>query len=311
MNEAEETAHPLKFEDKARLVVACAVATGLFTSVGWMVIRPSDPQAAVTVLIDGRTGVAVWLPTLGLTAVVAALAAAIAGPALRDAGTFAAAIGMAMVALRGGSMTQLLMYHGVTESNRRALAIRLMLDAMLWFAAIMAAWLVDAIVRRWLDERVVRTAEAPASQSRCRGRVRDAFVHVRDGVFGMLTCAVVAAGVASLVIARSPESWIEPGQVYFALCLGFFCGAGVGNYLWRKGACCWYMLSTLLVALFAYGHGYLSPRLQEPYYGELATAPPNDLFRGLPIEYVAVGTVGVLLGCWLIQRMYPTAPTEV
>lgn len=305
MTDASTLPQPVHFGDKVRLVVVCALAMALFASVGWTVTRPADPEAAVSLLLEARAWPAVLLSAVALAAVAAAVATVVVGPVMPEAGSFAAAMGLAMMSTRGGTMTQMLMYHGVSASDRRMLAPMLIAETLLWFAAIVAAWLVTCIVRGWLNGQAADNEKPQASRGRW-DRVREAFVHLRDGLLGMVVCAVLACLFISATICRNPESEIERGQVFFSLGAGFLVAAAVGKQIWFKGAACWYGLSVLIVAVVGYGWASLSPTASgvSDYYSKLATTPPNDLFRALPIEYVGVGVAGAILGHWIGQRMH-------
>ncbi len=298
----------MSFSNKSRVTAVCALAMALFASVGWRVAQPADPQGALTLLVDGRAWPAALLSSIALAAVASAVATAVVGPAMAEAGLMAAALGLAMMSTRGGTMTQLLMYHGNGAAARRTLATLLMIETVLWFAALVAAWLVAGVVRSWVDDRIAgsRTANAPRTRW---ARLREAAVHLRDGVLGMVICAVVAAMFIRMTIARTPVSAIDRGQVFFAVGVGFFLGAALGPQFWPRGATCWYTLSILIVALAGYAWGFVAPEpsgLPVPYtyLARLATTPPNDLFRVLPVEYVGVGVAGAVWGHGFGLRMY-------
>ncbi len=306
MSDAAVLGQPMRFSDKVRVTAACALAMALFGSLGWTIARPADPQMAVTLLLENRAWPAVLVSVLVLAAVSSAVAAAVAGKAMADAGVLAAACGLAMMSVRGGTMTQVLMYHGTSESERRTLATAFGIETLLWFAAIASAWLVGHLVRSWLDG-LAAAAEASTPRSRW-ARVREAFTHVRHGMFGMVVCAALAWLFIGATMSRTAASAIERGQVFFALGAGFFVGAAVAQQIWAKGAACWYGLSVLIVALLGYSRAALNPVISAAgpleSYARLATTPPNDLARALPIEYMGMGVAGVILGHWVGRRMH-------
>jgi hypothetical protein len=305
MSDAPSPTHSVTFGDKVRVAAVCGLAMALFASVGWTVARPSDPEAAVSLLLESRAWPAVLVSAIALAAVASAVATAVVGPVMAEAGSSAAAVGLAMLSTRGGTMTDVLMYHGASASARRVLAPTLIAETLMWFAAIVAAWLVGGIVRNWLNGQA-GAGEKPGGPQGRWARVHEAFVHLRDGLLGMIVCAVIAWVFISATISRSPESEIQRGQVFFSVGAGFLVAAAVGKQLWIKGAACWYALSVVIVAGLGYGWATLSPLASgvSDYYAKLATTPPNDLFRALPIEYVGVGVAGAILGHWMGQRMH-------
>lgn len=304
MSDAPVLTTALTFGDKVRLTAVCALAMALFASVGWTIARPADPFAAVSLLLESRAWPAVLASAVALGAVAAAVATVVVGPVMPEAGSLAAALGLATMSTRGGTMTEVLMYHGTSAGDRRLLAPILITETFLWLTVVGAAWLVSGIVRGWLNGQ---SAVAPAAGSSRRwARMREALVHLRDGVLGMVVSAVLACVFISATISRSPESEIQRGQVFFAVGAGFLVAGAIVKQIWPRGAACWYGLGVPLAAALGYGWAILSPLASgvSDYYARLATTPPNDLFRPLPIEYVGVGVAGAILGHWLGQRMH-------
>lgn len=297
------SARPLRFVEKARFTAACAIAVALFLSVGWTVVRPIDPYAAVTLLLQDRPWPALVGVVAALSVVASVVATVVAGVPLPHAGVAATAVGLAVMATRGGTMTKLLMYHGTTPAERRSLALLLAIEVALWTAAIWAAWLAESAALRWLG--AAAAPDAPAEPRASTGsRVVDALVRWRDGLLGGAVCVAVAWIVITLAISRTPASAIERGQVYFAVSLGFFAGALAGHQLWRRGAAGWYALGVAVLAVIGYGLGYVRPTPALPLYAGLATTPPNALFRALPVEYLSMGVVGSLAGYWFSRRLH-------
>lgn len=302
----EMTARPLQFTEKLRLTAACAVTIALFISVGWTVIRPADPFAAVTLVLEGRPWPALLGVIVALSVVATSVATVVAGSPIPHAGVMATAVGLAVLATRGGTMTKVLMYSGSTPDERRTLAVKLILEVSLWAIAVAAAWFAESIIQRWLaGPRAAVTAEATHAGGTAGG-VIGALIRWRDGLLGMAVCVAVAWILISLAISRTAASPIERGQVYFAVGVAFMAGAMAGSQLWPKGAAGWYVLSVAVVAVCGYAMGYVRPTPSLSYYSQLATTPPNALYRVLPIEYLSVGVIGSLAGLWFSRRLHET-----
>ena len=102
--------------DKTVTLGSWVLAGAIFLSVGWLAMKPEDPLGAVTVLTrDG--GLLVLLQAGALAGVAAAIATVIAGRYLADVGTFAAAVGLAAVSLRGGTAGTLLVHFADTTPS--------------------------------------------------------------------------------------------------------------------------------------------------------------------------------------------------
>jgi len=144
-------AKPVGFLEKVRVFLAALVAIVLVSYVGWMVARPIDPEMAVTFTAGSRSLLAIWPALLVLTVVAAAVGSAVAGPRLPEAGMFAAAVGLAGLALHGGSMETLLAYVGGADpSGRRSLMFSMAVDTVLCASLLAVSWLVVLMVSRWL-----------------------------------------------------------------------------------------------------------------------------------------------------------------
>lgn len=304
MSETTLTGEPLSFVQKFRLTAASGIAIALFVSVGWTILHPADSYTAMTLILNANTGN--LLPLLGATVALAMVSCAIttvvAGPPFPHAGVAATAVGLAAMATRGGTMARLLMYH----EDRRRLAVAMAVETVFWALAIAAAWWTETVVKKWLGEPVTTmpAVSAPVKSS-AGARIVDALVRWRDGLLGMVVCVAVAWIVINLTIARTPASAIERGQVYFAVGIAFMLGAMAGTQLWSRGAAGWYALSVVILAILGYFFGYASPKPTSlTYYSALATTPPNAMFRVLPIEYLSVGVIGALSGCWFSRRIH-------
>ena len=298
MCDSAALARPLRFVEKVRVLSACALAIALFVSVGWTAVAPADPHAPMTFLVDARAWPLAAGSIVAIAVVCSAVGTLIGGPAFGHVGVLATAVGLAIMSTRGGTMTQALIYHGALPADRKQLAPTLIADVGLWAIALMAAWLVAAMVARWIEGQTAQAVDENRTPVLARAR---------DGLLGMIVAAAIAWIIITATIARTSASPVERGQVFFAVFLGFFAGTLAARYLWPKGAAPWYAGSVLLVAVIGYAWGYVSPQPSggiATYYAALPMIPPNALFRPLPVEYVAVGVVGVLIGHRLAQQMH-------
>jgi hypothetical protein len=301
-----DLARPLRFSEKLRITVAFAVSIALFLTVGWSVAAPTDPQEAVCLLVTIPNWPVAWVSLAALGAVASAIATAIAGAALFHVGPIAACLGLTALSCRGGTMSVLLAYHGADAAARRGLAGTLLFEMLLWAGVVAVAWAVGQLTWQWLygAPRKAPEHERPVARPK-PALLADTFAHARDGVLALLICTAVAWLVISFAIARSPSAWIERGQVLFAVGVAFLVGAIAAAQVFPRAASGWYGLSVVALAAVAYALTAMHPinRSAREYYRDLATVPPSDLFRPLPIEYLGIGIVGVLLGYWLGQRM--------
>ena len=300
---------PLGFFERLRAGAACAVAWLLLGTVGWQMAKPLDPQMAVTLTASGRAILATGPALLVLAVVAAAIGTAIIGRRLPEAGALCAAVGLAGMSLRGGSMQVMLAYYAdqstqldqITQ-HRRGLMIAMLADALLWAAILVTAWMSMLIVRRWLWPELV-AAETPPSDP--KSAIPSAFVR---GWPALAVTAVVATIVIWLTIARTPVASIARGQIIASVGGGLFLGAMAARYFTGNNDSVWYALAVPVVAVIGYVLGHFSADMswaEGPFlpFASLATTPPHLLARPLPIEYIAVGLIGALTGFWTGQRM--------
>ncbi len=319
-----QLAAPLGVIEKTRVVAAVAMAAALLYTVGWMVIRPTDPDLAVTFVRSGRAVAAIWPALAVLTVVAGVFGTVLAGPRLPEAGLFAAANGVPDLSLRGGSMEVLLASEGATDQATRQVFLKAMaLDCVLWSLIMLAAWIAVTWAYRWVwlggAGLEVNAAEEPAKPQAAKDTkpstptAEGGASSVGLGWPALVVTGVVGIFVIWMTVGRTPVSIIRRGQTIAAVAGGLYLGAMAARYFTGTRDVRWYLLAVPLVGLLAYLVGYLSANMswaqgtEYQYYVALATTPTHDLVRPLPIGYIAVGTAGVLAGFWGGEKMEQVA----
>src|SRR5690606_871672 len=94
---------PLGLIEKSRVVLAGVIAIILLSTVGWVVAEPADAKMAVTLAAGWGRVVGVWPALMVLTAVAGVIGTVLAPRRLAEGGMFAAGVGLAGLALKGGS----------------------------------------------------------------------------------------------------------------------------------------------------------------------------------------------------------------
>jgi hypothetical protein len=294
------THKPLSLAEKLRVCAACVASAILFAVVGHMVLEPSNAGAALSFIAQGHVlsvlGYAVLL--VGAAALVGVL---IVPGRLEDAACLVAAFGLAWENWAGGSMQYMLYYVAPEADARAGLFLHLALETLLWALLMVEAMLVGRGVKVWLD-----AAGAPASDSPSTARKHQHAADVPRSVGAAAVCAVVAALVISQVAGRSPVSPIEKGQIYFAVGLAFYLGTLVASYVVYAVRPVYFLGAVWAVATAAYCWAWRHPfadLAQTPYEG-FQDVVPMALARPLPVEYLSLGTIGALLGCWSAHKIY-------
>lgn len=336
MTQTDQPAAPLGLIEKTRFLAAIAAASLLLYTMGWMVARPVDPELALTFVRSGRAIPAIW-PTLAvLTLVAGILGTVLAGPRLPEAGLFAAAFGLALLSLQGGSMQVMLANEQATaESERQVFMTAMALDCVLWTAIMVASWLAVTWAWQWVwgngratgESQPDPAAKRPGAQTSTTAGAKtgggpgkapktDSETLSGGGWGALVVTGVVGIFVVWLTVGRTPVANVHRGQTIAAIAAGLYLGAMAGRYFTGVYDVRWYLLAVPAVGLTAYLVGYLSADMswaqgtQYQYYIYLATTPTHDLARPLPIEYVAVGTAAVLAGYWGGDKVEQVASQE-
>ncbi len=278
----------LSLLDRAATWVSWALAGAIFLTVGWLAMAPDDPLGAVSVLT--RHGA--WMMLLqaaGLAAVTAALAAVIAGRRLPEVGTFAAALGLAAVSLRGATAGSLLIeWADVAPVSQSSLPLQLALEAIAWFAVIFLARGFSIAVGRWcFGDRPCGTALEQWAGP--RDSLADGLKHtLLAGGAALLTFKILSAGLSTRSVQHGQACFVVAASVCIALYLAYWV-VPVRSAVW----------SILSVPLLAVG-GYVWARFGPAPGGLPASVPASHFLRVLPVQYISVGTAAAVAMFWYL-----------
>jgi hypothetical protein len=282
---------------RIRFLCAMAVSATIFWYVGWWVAGPVDPQGPVTLLMVDQ-GVVAMAELLGLAVISSGLAVAICGLGMVNAssgashrGPLAIAVGLAALGLRGAQLDALVLYR-VNPPGPSAIGLdpfpvwALIAECWLWLALISVGFVVGRWVEGWFSPG---QAAPPASLP-----TADHSSDVRQGLGTVAVTALVAWTVMSFTIGTEANPILK-GQIYFSLGISFLLGALAAHWFLRTDSRAWALVAVAVVATVAYVFG-------EPGKDAIAAARQagahvtiSPFARPLPIEFAAMGTIGVLL----------------
>ncbi len=309
----------LNLLEKTATLGSWGLAGAVFLTIGWIAMAPDDPLGAVSVLAH-RGGVLMLVQAAALAAVAAAVATVVAGRSLADVGTFAAALGLAAVSLRGGTAGTLLVdYADVASAYERRLALGFAVESIGWFAVVLGAVAVSAFVMRWCfppsgaddgessDVRAVaaRTMagyDVPGLGSVLFGTSVERQTSPADGVrhtaitaiLGLLCMGVLSSGLSS----RS----IQHGQACFVVAAGVCAASYFAHRFAPVRSSLWGILAVPVIAVAAYIWAAVLPKAT----GLPAPLPSSHFLRVLPIQLISVGTAAVLT---MFRYMYDPSPS--
>jgi hypothetical protein len=254
-----------------------------------------------------------WVGLL-LSVVTASLAELLSVGRLPNIGLFSAAFGLVVLSMRGGDMRDLLLVISHKGGSANAtLYYTLAAEAGVWAMVLAAAYVTSAWLRRWLSAN--GRAEGPAAQPvsatrqsvdgvRTPGAVLPLDESASAGeivrnVSAMLAVGALAMLLIQMMAADSPVGAIRTGQVFFSVGAGFFLASWLATQVFPDVPIGWLIAAVPAAAmvgcvLAANGTGFTGAGLQG--YNDVTTVPANAFTRALPIEHVAVGVLGVLMG---------------
>lgn len=306
---------PLGLIEKTRVAAAIGASVLILYTMGWIAAQPSDPESAISFVRSGRAIPGIWPALTVLTIVAGIIGTVIAGPRLPEAGLFAAAIGVAGLSIRGGSMCELLANESaILPDARQAFMKAMTVDVALWSALMLATWMAVRWTYRWvwMNEGTLPESQSGAESARSKD-AKMAPAAYQLGWGALIASVILGLFIIWMTAGRDPVSPVLRGQTIAAVAAGLYFGAMGGRYFTGVRDVRWYLLAVPAVALLSCLIGYWSADMvwaqgtHYQYYSSLATTPTHDLARPLPIEFIAVGTAAALAGYWAGDKMEQVA----
>ena len=269
---------------RVRLLCGLGVSALIFWYVGHWTLGPVDPLGPVSLLVV-QQGIVSMAELLGLAVVSSGLCVAIAGQGSADRGPLAVAVGLATLGLRGSQIDMLLLSRlsGVPPQNPFP-TWGFVAETWLWLALIG----VGLVVGRWVDgwfepdhDAVERSSAAPPADLR-----QVAVAVVLTSVFAWMSISFTIDGDVARILK---------GQVYFSVGISFLLGVLVSHACLQVRPGVWALVSVAVVATAAYLIGGPDDKAVEAARASGGYLLVRPIVRPLPIEYAAMGSIGVLL----------------
>jgi hypothetical protein len=267
-----------------RFLLGMYVAAAIFWYFGPWAARPVDPRGPITLLMVDQ-GVIGMAQLLGLGVIASGLAVAICGAGSSERGPLAVAVGLAALSFRGAQLDSLLLYRMTTlrpgQSPREIFPTwGLIAETWLWLALIAAGLVVGRWVESWFAPVPRRTAPAPTDVVR---------------LLGAIVVSTLVSGFAMSHTMGGAQHGMVKGQICFAIVLAFMLGSLVAHWFFQNTSRTALQITVALVATYAYIFGAPDAATLEAAHktGTYVTLQP--LCRPLPIEFAAMGAIGILL----------------
>ncbi|MCC7290627.1 MAG: hypothetical protein IT449_01035 [Phycisphaerales bacterium] len=283
----------------------------VFWQLGYAALGMGDPQMSVRLFAGWR--MAAGLPLLAaLSAVTAATATMLLRRWMCDAGTFAVAVGLAALSVRGGTVEYLLIQSGAGGARGGArLPLMFAVELVAWAGLLLIAARVTAMFSRAArgghEERDASDATSSIPQNPCGAELSVLVRRAGRGGDGTLTpldrglrhAAMAAVLTAALIIVFSLDLTRRPvshGQVLFVSAASAWIATYFAFKQFPVRSALWAMLAALTVALV----GYLMATLGSGRADLPMNLPHSPFLRTLPIQAAAAGVGGALLGFWFV-----------
>ena len=283
-----------------KLRIAAAVAAGVIIIgiLAWPLAEPADPFGAVlagTVSFGGATTLA------GLAALAGFIAYFLSWPYGREIGILAVPSGLAIWAVRSGSMAGL-MQQNPTLAQRQALFAAIKWEPIFWLA-IVAAGFFGVLLAQKISQ--------PKPESDKPGGKSNPSINIYLSAAIALVGSVLIAQFCIGIFARDVgmfDNKIGPvvaqptaGQIVFAVLVSFGIAAFVVKKFLKAGYI-WPIIASSFVTAFV-STTYVKPNaLQLLVQHWPAVFFSNAGASILPVQMVAFGTLGSIIGYWLAVR---------
>ncbi len=292
-----------------RLRIAASVATGvvLIGILAWPLAASSEPLAAVRASNIGPGGAITLVVLAFLTGLIAYF---VSWPYGREIGILAAPSGLAVWAVRCGSMTTLIQLNP-TAAQRQALLTTLKWDSIFWLAVVAAGFAGVLLGQKILSSpRLARRGGPPETQKKTDSKPINPSWRIKylNAIIALVGSALIAqfcirifAQDVKVIDTSSVMAQPSVGQIVFAVLLSFKLAAFVVkkfldvSYIWPT-------IATVLVTAFAISSYARQEVLQYFVKTWPAAFFANSVISILPVQMVAFGTLGSIAGYWMAVR---------
>lgn len=286
-----------------RLRIAAAVATGvvLIGILAWLLAASSEPLSAVRAS-DISLGGKITLVVLAfLTGFIAYF---VSWPHGREIGILAVPSGLAIWAVRSGSMTTLMQLNP-TAAQRQALLTTLKWDSIFWLAVVAAGFAGVLLGQKILSSTRPARRGGPAEKQK---KSNSKPVQYLNAIIALVGSALIAqfcirifAQDVKVIATGSVVAQPSVGQIVFAVLLSF----GLAAFVVKKFldvSYIWPTIATVLVTAFAISSYAKQDVLQYFVKTWPAAFFANSVISILPVQMVAFGTLGSIAGYWMAVR---------
>jgi hypothetical protein len=282
-----------------RLRIAAAAATGvvLIGILAWPLASSSEPPNAV---LAGDINIGGLITLMVLAFLTGLIAYFVSWPHGREIGILAVPSGLVIWAVRSAPVTTLIQLNPSIE-QRRAIFSAFKWDSAFWLALV-AAGFIGVLLGQKIMSRPGKPVKEKTSGSKS-AQYLSVIIALVGSVFIAQFCIKILAQDVSSLDGKVGSVMAQPsvGQIIFAVFVSF----GVAAFIVKKFldvGYIWPIIATVLLTIFAVSSYAGQDILQ--YTTE--QWPPsffvNSLISILPVQLVAIGTLGSVAGYWMAIR---------
>jgi hypothetical protein len=283
----------LSWINKVRIGAVIALGVMVIGLLAWSLAAPEDPMSPVRSSDIGFVGT---LMLIALSFGVGVVSFFVAWPHGREIGILAVPFGLAAWAIRSGPMLSLTQSHA-TAQGRLALVQSLLFEPVYWLLIVAAGFAGVVVAQCIASSRPPKISVA---------RLQSCF-RSNAAVIGLLAL-VVAVLVSTFFIgvfaqdlptsAKLPAAQPPRGQIVF----GGIAAFAVAGFVVKKFfdlTYAWTALATAFVVPFATMAYCRSDTIRKFAETQPAAFYPYAIFAVLPVQLVAFGAIGSVIGYWL------------
>lgn len=288
---------------RSRYVVAVVISAAAMFFIAWRMIAPPPPMEGVSLVAwPGTGGVLGALLVLAGILLSVAISMLVIHPDAPHTGMFCAFLGLGYLAIRGGTV-HMLLQNAQTQGKLADLHRLLAIECCYWAAIILAA---EMLARQmyvgllhnttWLLRSPLRIEEAARFSHLSpllASTLPNPTAEKKKTLLADLGALVLTAAAAVFFLAIFLRSE-EKGQVLFAAAISFGLAAAIAAYAFPDATGWPYWMAVPLAA----AAGYLWTTGSVRYFGHAGT----PFARALPIDYIATGVPGAILGYHIVLR---------
>jgi hypothetical protein len=283
---------------KIRLTAAAVVGIIIIGFLAWPLVQPPSPYNVITF---GQLTVEAVFTLAALALVCGILGFFATWPFGKEIGIFAVPFGLAIWALRTGSVANLIQANPSIE-QRIQIYNALKFEPLFWLAIVMLGFAGVYICQMIFKPEHGPLPHITRSKQKLNTYLRMAIALVASIVLGKACISVFAQDVPFIV--RNLGRFVgQPviGQIVF----GVFIAFGITGFVVTKFLDLGYMcpiIATAFVTPFAVYTSLSKNVLQELVDTFPANVFPDAALAVLPIQIVAFGTIGAITGYWTALR---------